>query len=221
MKVLKHTLQPTTPVQGIAAMPFTFDTPGYRALVEGWRRTGRTKRFGAQRMSRGFILNGLAYYWCPKGYYRCGKGDRRPIQHILWEKRHRRKIPHGFEIWFKDRDRHNFSPENLELLPKSEVHARLFHSGEVPKVTSETSLRAWDTRRARLAVISRQQTALLLRRFENQDHEHPNHELKQQMVAARDESRRAAIRTSARAGYARRKAGIHRRPARRAAPLAD
>lgn len=188
-----HTLQPTTPIRGIDAEPFTFDSPNYRALLNAAPKVGyRTKRFGAKRGTRGIIWRGETFAWTPKGYYRRGRGDRRPLQHILWEQRTGRKIPRGMEIWFKDRDRHNFTRRNMELIAKAELHERTVANGEVRQLTpaerAEISGKRWTKQ-------SRRMTSSLLNIFEKRKaktHDDTNESFRH-LVAARDASRREGI----------------------------
>jgi hypothetical protein len=137
--------QPTTPLRG-DVHEITFDL--YHDAQRGTAPPAVQKlfdRFGAykikpKRNSRGVIWNGRAFWWSFKGYYRPGNVDdqnRHPLQHYIWEHHHRRRIPRLHEIWFKDRDHHNFAISNLELLHKSEVHKRCIELGEVRQISPE------------------------------------------------------------------------------------
>lgn len=59
------------------------------------------------------------------------EGDRhcerwRPKAHVIWERMTGRKVPPRFCIMFKDGDKQNFDPANLELMSKREMSARGF-----------------------------------------------------------------------------------------------
>lgn len=226
MKIPPHMRQPTTPIRGLAARPFLYGDKEVRGVMKAANRahareTGNWRKTAIKwkRASRGFLLDGLAYYWTVKGYYRCGHGDRRPLQHLLWEQRTGQRVPRGHEIWFKDRDRHNFSPANLECLPKSVIHDRIWQRGECTAPTPEQRRQAWDTRVRNKATASRSQTALLLQRFEQKkNHEHTNIEPVRSLVASRDADRRAKNARYNAGWYRRRKAAGWVRPSRRAAP---
>lgn len=116
-----------------------------------------------KRGSRGVVWNNRVFWWSAKGYYRPGKGagPRRPLQHYIWEAHHGRAMRRLDEIFFRDRDRHNFSIENLELLTKAQLHARTHALGETRSLTFDerSQIRGrWATKK------SRDLTALLLGR---------------------------------------------------------
>lgn len=136
--------QPVTPLsRNVVAITFE----SWRAARAGEGDVATMKlfcTFGAfkvkpKRGSRGLIWNNQAFWWNTKGYYRAGKNRvrRRPLQHLVWEHHHGRKMPARHEIFFRDRNRHNFDPANLELLSKEQMHLRLFNLGECPQVSPE------------------------------------------------------------------------------------
>jgi hypothetical protein len=55
-------------------------------------------------------------------------------------------MPPKHEIFFRDRDYHNFTRRNLELLSKSAVHRRTFELGETRLVSAEERKRMVLTR---------------------------------------------------------------------------
>jgi hypothetical protein len=72
-------------------------------------------------------------YWLPttnKRYYTAdfprvnGKRVKKQLHHAIWESHNKQTIPKGFVIHHKDHDYTNNSPDNLELMSKSE-HARM------------------------------------------------------------------------------------------------
>jgi hypothetical protein len=161
--------QPQTPLRGNVAK-LTFGL--YRKARSG-NAPAEVQRlfekFGSYRVkpkrgSRGVIWNNLPFYWSSKGYYRPGfdKPRRRPLQHYIWERHHRRQMPRGYEIFFRDRDRHNFSIGNLELLSKSALHKRTLELGEMRQLTHAERMQIAGKRWLRQ---SRKGTAVLLANF--------------------------------------------------------
>jgi len=163
--------QPTTPLRGDVA-PLTFAL--YRFARSGHAPAAVQKlydTFGSyqvkpKRGSRGLIWNNRPFWWSRKGYYRPGFGDkrrRRPLQHFIWEDHHGRAMPPKHEIFFRDRDRHNFEIDNLELLSKAELHKRTIELGETRQLTHEERMLVAGKRWTR---ASRRGTALLLESFQ-------------------------------------------------------
>ena len=131
--------QPETPVRGINVRAVVFQSPEMQRLAREARKLRGSKWavIKPKRASRGILWGGVPFYWTSKGFYRRGTGDRRPLQHLIWEKRHGRPMPPKHEIFFLDRDRHNFLPSNLELLSKAAMHRRIVDIGENLQVTLE------------------------------------------------------------------------------------
>jgi HNH endonuclease len=178
--------QPTTPLSS-NVVPITFDSYheaakgiGHPAVLRLFRTFGPFK-IKPHRGSTGVIWRNRPYWWSEKGYYRIGKANvkRRPLQHLIWEHHYRKIMLPMHEIFFKDRDRHNFSPSNLELLSKAELHKRCIELGEVTQLSrAERGLIAgkrWHRQSRRL-------TGVLLNRFNikesNADHHNTIHTLK-------------------------------------------
>ena len=161
--------QPTGPFSA-NVVPVTFESWRYARLGIGHPALIKAfKKFGAygikpHRNSSGVIWNGRAYWWTPKGFYRAGKmgGPRPPLQHLVWAHHHRRPVPRGHEIFFRDRNRNNFAPANLECLSKGDLHRRCIDLGETRQLTrqqrSEISGKRWTNH-------SRRNTAALLANF--------------------------------------------------------
>lgn len=66
-----------------------------------------------------------------KGLVLIKVGDRgrrseqwRPKHHVVWERANGRKVPPGLRVIFRDGDRQNFEPANLELDTPREIFAR-------------------------------------------------------------------------------------------------
>lgn len=136
--------QPTTPFSKNVT-PVTFEDwqlarkgIGSPIVLKLFRKLGAYK-VKPHRGSRGVIWKGNFYWWSEKGYYRRGTvgGPRPPLQHVVWEHYHGQKIPRLHEIFFRDRNRNNFSKSNLQLLSKSEMHRLLERIGEVNSVVLE------------------------------------------------------------------------------------
>lgn len=175
--------QPTTPLRGEVG-PVTFAdyvaartrqaTPAVQALYDAHGAYACKPK----RRSVGVVWNGRAFWWSVKGYYRNGRGGkRRPLQHLIWERHHGRAVPPGHEVFFTDRDRHNFQIENLELLSKADLHRRVHALGETRSLTFEerSEIRGtWATKK------SRNLTALLLQRAQQPKQ---NHDLTQTLHA--------------------------------------
>lgn len=57
----------------------------------------------------------------------CAKGKQteqwRPKQHVVWEQANGQKVPQGFRVIFKDGNKENFDPGNLELVTREELFA--------------------------------------------------------------------------------------------------
>lgn len=156
--------QPTTPVRGIAVVAVGFQSPTMQRLAKAARKQAGSKWavYKPHRVSRAIVWHGVPYYWTTKGFYRAGKGDRRPLQHLIWEKRNSRKMPPKHEIFFRDRDRHNFLPSNLQLLSKAQMHARIMEIGEGRQPTAEQRAQMANKRWTR---HGKKVTGLLLEKF--------------------------------------------------------
>jgi hypothetical protein len=186
--------QPTSPLRG-DVVPITFAL--YRFARSGHAPAAVQKlykTFGAyhvkpHRGSRGLIWNNRSFWWCPKGYYRPGftRGPRRPLQHYIWEAHHGRAMPPMHEIFFRDRDRHNFAIDNLELLSKADLHKRTIELGEVTQISREQRMEIAGKRWMRSA---RRGTALLLENFnqsETSTHKNNGHSPTLEFLAQRRE----------------------------------
>lgn len=103
-----------------------------KVFEEGKALSGRASKYGLKpkRNSRGVIWGNRAFYWSTKGYYRPGKGARRrPLHHLIWEEASGKEMDRLFEVVFRNGDRHDFRPSNLECLHKAEVHRRSINRG--------------------------------------------------------------------------------------------
>lgn len=205
--------QPTTPLRGDVA-EITFDL--YRRARRGnapaavqalYDRCG-AYRVKPKRSSRGVIWEGRAYWWSFKGYYRPGFAakNRRPLQHYIWERYYAELMPKLHEIWFRDRDHHNFAIGNLEMLHKSEVHRRCIALGEVRQISLEQRR---EIAGKRWTKHSRRGTAILLAGFHRSQtptHKHNDQSIKTlESIRGRERAEKLTdIRRRARAAYRRR-----------------
>ena len=172
--------QPTTPLQG-GVVPITFAeyhrartgraTPAVQRLYD----THGAYTIKPKRGSRGVVWNNQAFWWSTKGHYRGGRGAGpwRPVQHLIWEAHHRRKMPKGHEIFFLNRDRPAFRlARAVAMLPKAEVHRRVHLLGETRSLSfeerSQIAGRRWCKK-------SRDVTALLLTRTQSTTTKHHAH----------------------------------------------
>jgi hypothetical protein len=121
-------------------------------------------RIKPHRGSRGLVWNNRPFWWSLKGYYRPGfvNAPRRPLQHYIREAHHGRVMPPMHEIFFRDRDRHNFEIDNLELLSKAQLHKRTVELGEVTQISHERRMEIAGLRWMR---ASRRGTTTLLENF--------------------------------------------------------
>lgn len=156
-------------------MAFTFDDyvaarlgKAVHPAVLKLYRTHGAYRCKPKRKSRGLIWCNRAFWWCVKGYYRPGfvSGRRPPLQHLIWSHYHRRPVPKGYEVFFKDRDRHNFTRSNLELLSKAACHQRIHQLGETRPATHDVLCRG---RQRMWTRKSRERVDLLLQSFRGKD----------------------------------------------------
>ncbi|TXH09644.1 MAG: hypothetical protein E6R03_16500 [Hyphomicrobiaceae bacterium] len=163
--------QPATPIRGAGLVPITFQAyvdarlgkPVAPAVARLYRQMGAYK-CKPKRNSVGIIFQGRAYWWSSKGFYRPGfsQGPRQPLHHAVWEHLHGRKMPARFEVFFRDRDYHNFTKPNLELLSKADCRKRIVEIGENKQISlaqrQQISIKRWTRHGA-------QTTGFLLSRF--------------------------------------------------------
>lgn len=143
---------PSTPIRGTGIVRCDFYSASLRRLAKRLKTKLNSKWavLKPHRNSVGVIWRNQAFWWSTKGFYRTGNstGRRRLLHHLLWEYYHRRPMPPLHEVFFRDRDYHNFTKANLELLSKAECHLRLYEIGENQPMTAEKrraiSQRRWD-----------------------------------------------------------------------------
>ena len=121
--------------------------------------------------NKSIVVDGITFYWSKKGYYRgvTAPGRREMLSSYMYRKIHGTEKPKWLTIVFKDGNRDNYAPENLDfvscsewarLLSKDEDrHALLCQSldegrkvfkdmcEKKPYIKTITARRAWSTRR--------------------------------------------------------------------------
>lgn len=74
--------------------------------------------------------------------------DFRPVHHLAWEEHTGRRVPDGHTLVFRDGDRRNFDPGNLELITRSELMRRnSYHTNLPPELAQIIQLRGAITRK--------------------------------------------------------------------------
>lgn len=167
---------PETPIRGVDVEPIVFQSPKMQALAKAARKKSNSRwaLIKPKRSSRGILWRGQPFYWSTKGFYRPGlrdaSGRRQPLHHAIWEFYHGQTVPRGHEIFFTNRDRHDFRIENLELLSKAACHERIHQLGENKQLTPEQRGQIAGKRWTRYA---RNVTTLLLKKFNStESHDH-------------------------------------------------
>ena len=121
--------------------------------------------------NKSIVVDGITFYWSKKGYYRgvTAPGRREMLSTYMYRKIHGTEKPKWLTIVFKDGNRDNYAPENLDFVSCSEW-ARLLSKDEdrhallcqildegrkvfkdmcekKPYIKTITARRAWSTRR--------------------------------------------------------------------------
>jgi hypothetical protein len=121
--------------------------------------------------NKSIVVDGITFYWSKKGYYRgvTAPGRREMLSSYMYRKIHGTEKPKWLTIVFKDGNRDNYAPENLDFVSASEWarllskdedrHALLCQSldegrkvykdmcEKKPYIKVITARRAWNTRR--------------------------------------------------------------------------
>ena len=68
------------------------------------------------------VVDGITFYWSKKGYYRgvTAPGRREMLSSYMYRKMYGTEKPKWLTVMFKDGDRENYAPENLEFVSASE-----------------------------------------------------------------------------------------------------
>lgn len=117
------------------------------------------------------VVDGITFYWSKKGYYRgvTAPGRREMLSSYMYRKIHGTEKPKWLTIVFKDGNRDNYAPENLDFVTASEWArllskdvdrheelCRLLDEGrkvfkdmceKKPYIKTKAARRAWSTRR--------------------------------------------------------------------------
>ena len=121
--------------------------------------------------NKSIVVDGITFYWSKKGYYRgvTAPGRREMLSSYMYRKIHGTEKPKWLTIVFKEGNRDNYAPENLDFVSASEWarflskdedrHALLCQSldegrkvykdmcEKKPYIKVITARRAWNTRR--------------------------------------------------------------------------
>lgn len=74
--------------------------------------------------------------------------DYRMVHHLAWEKHHGRPVPEGHAVVFRDGNKRNFAPANLELVTRAELMRRnSYHTNLPPELARIVQLRGVITRK--------------------------------------------------------------------------
>ena len=74
--------------------------------------------------------------------------DYRPVHHLVWEEHTGEPVPEGHALVFRDGNRRNFDPANLELITRAELMRRnSYHTNLPPELAQIVQLRGALTRR--------------------------------------------------------------------------
>lgn len=64
-----------------------------------------------------------------------------PVSHIEWQKHNGRPVPEGHAVMFKDEDKRNFAPANLELISRADLMRRNSYLHLPPEIAQIVQLR--------------------------------------------------------------------------------
>lgn len=72
--------------------------------------------------NKSIVVDGITFYWSKKGYYRgvTAPGRREMLSSYMYRKIHGTEKPKWLTIVFKDGNRENYAPENLDFVSASE-----------------------------------------------------------------------------------------------------
>lgn len=120
--------------------------PGcFKSGATPWNK-GKPHKAGGRSAETRFQARHMPQNWVPVGHERisregilerkvtdtrCSKDDFRSVHSLIWEE-HNGPIPAGHIVRFKDGDKRNFDPENLELVSRAE-NMRLNSVHRMPK----------------------------------------------------------------------------------------
>lgn len=126
-------------IQGLRKSQAHMDTkPGcYKPGNEPWSK-GRHMPVRGRAVETQFKKGHQSHTWRPIGHEMMVAGylnrkvadgglqreNYRPVHHLVWEEHHGRPIPKGHALAFRDGDRRNFDPDNLELITRAELARR-------------------------------------------------------------------------------------------------
>jgi len=87
-------------------------------------REGRRQPLGTERLRTSYKSNGIVMVKVSN------KGTQteqwRPKHHLIWSQANGKNVPPGFRVIFKDGNKQNLDPGNLELATRDEISAQAF-----------------------------------------------------------------------------------------------
>lgn len=93
-----------------------------RAYLRERASSGRRMPIGSERVCVGDKSKGTV--WVKVSFKGKPCEQWRPKHHLIWEQTHGRPVPKGMRVIFKDGDKGNFNPANLELSTRGEVFSQ-------------------------------------------------------------------------------------------------
>lgn len=88
-----------------------------RAYLTERAKTGKRLPLGTERVKESDFI------WIKAAFDGPYRKQWRPKHHVIWEQVHGRSVPVGFCVMFKDGNKRNFHPSNLELTTRREAAA--------------------------------------------------------------------------------------------------
>jgi len=108
-------------------IPFDYTTAQAREIADRMNAgcDSRNARIKIDICSQGVIWRDRLWFWSSKVGYQCGPWTAesgRPLLHrAIWEDHHRRPVPPGHVIFFRDGNPNNLMPENLGIRSRNDL----------------------------------------------------------------------------------------------------
>ncbi|MEQ5770035.1 HNH endonuclease [Halomonas sp. H33-56] len=117
------------------------DFGGHATRFKAGRRPETWAPIGSERECDGYLQRKVT----DTGYT---PRDWRPVHHLVWEEHTGRQVPEGHALVFRDGNRRNFTPDNLELITRAELMRRnSYHTNLPPELAQIVQLRGAITRK--------------------------------------------------------------------------